>query len=186
MKLHKHCTLDTSTVAKQNRWEMRNGNYPYIHKYTCHYLHLHTGVCESLHHPKRWKLLDFICVLVDAKRLGRGKSASLESTSQCWGRTRASCLQLHTSWAKVPLWVWRSEMPCLYPFQKHVMTWLCSFQNPGRLTERPAAKLKTRNYLSPKSHSKNIFLYICSCTKLALSLSASWTALDLDLGQEPS
>ena len=119
MKLHKHCTLDTSTVAKQNKWEMRNGNYPYIHKYTCHYLHLHTGVCESLHHPKRWKLLDFICVLVDAKRLGRGKSASLESTSQCWGRTRASCLQLHTSWAKVPLWVWRLEMPwkCLYPFQ---------------------------------------------------------------------
>ena len=33
MGLHKHCTLDTSTVAKQNRWEMRNGNYPYIHNY---------------------------------------------------------------------------------------------------------------------------------------------------------
>ena len=31
MGLHKHCTLDTSTVAKQNRWEMRNRNYPYIH-----------------------------------------------------------------------------------------------------------------------------------------------------------
>ncbi len=41
---------------------------------------------------------------MDAKRLGRGKSASLESTSQCWGRTRASCLQRYTRW------VWRLGM----------------------------------------------------------------------------
>lgn len=66
-----------------------------LHKYT-HSINIYiyiSGVCESLHHPKRGKLLDFTCVSFDAKRLGRGKSASLESTSQCWGRTSASCLQ---------------------------------------------------------------------------------------------